>query len=73
MPAGYHVAKTTTNGNWVVWRGFQVDGSPKPAIDSTKEIFRIYPLSQKDSPPQMNIINMSGKYRSTIHRMDYGY
>ena len=73
VPEGYHVAKTTTHGNWVVWRGFQVDGSPKPAIDSTKELFRIYPLSQKDSPPKMNFINMSGKYHNTIHRMDYGY
>ena len=73
VPEGYHVAKTTTHGNWVIWRGFQVDGSPKPAIDATKKLFRMYPLSQKDSPPKMNFINMSGKYHNTIHRMDYGY
>jgi len=73
VPEGYHVAHSNTNGNWVVWRGFQVDGSPKPAIDATKKLFHIYPLSKKDNPPQMNFINVSGKFNNTIHRMDFGY
>ena len=73
IPDGYHVAKSNTYGNWVIWRGFQVDGSTKPAIDATKKLFRMYPLSQKDSPPEMNFVNMSGKFNNTIHRMDYGY
>ncbi len=71
VPEGYHVARTNTYGNWVIWRGFQVDGSPKPAVKTTKKIFRIYPLSQKNSPPEMNFINVSGKFHNTIHRMDY--
>ncbi len=73
IPDGYHVARTSTFGNWIIWRGFQVDGSPKPAIKATKQLFRMYPLSQKDNPPKMNFINMSGKFNNTIHRMDYGY
>jgi hypothetical protein len=73
VPEGYHVARTNTYGNWVIWRGFQVDGSPKPAVDTTKKLFRIYPLSLKDNPPEMNFINMSGKSNNTIHRMDYGF
>ena len=71
VPEGYFVARTNTYGNWVIWRGFQVDRSPKPAVDTTKKIFRIYPLSQKDNPPKMNFINVSGKFNNTIHRMDY--
>lgn len=70
IPEGYHVAKTNTHGHWVIWRGFQKDGSPKPAIDATKVTFKIYPLSQKDNPPAMNFVNMSGKINNTIHRMD---
>lgn len=70
IPEGYHVAKTNTSGHWVIWRGFQKDGSPKPAIDATKATFKIYPLSQKDNPPTMNFVNMSGKISNTIHRMD---
>ena len=60
VPDGYHVARSQTHGNWVAWRGFQVDGSTGPAIDATKEQFRIYPLSQKDNPPKMNFIQ--GRY-----------
>jgi len=73
LPSGYHVARTETFGNWVVWRGFQVNGSTKPAVDATKTKFRIYSLSQKDNPPKMNFINVSGTEHNTIHRMDYGY
>jgi hypothetical protein len=73
IPDGYHLAQTNTYGNWVVWRGFQVNGSTKPAVDTTKKIFRVYPLSKKDNPPKMNFINVSGKFHNTIHRMDYGF
>jgi hypothetical protein len=71
VPDGYFVTRTNTYGNWAIWRGFQVDGSPKPAVETTKKIFRIYPLSQKDNPPKMNFVNVSGKFHNTIHRMDY--
>lgn len=73
IPEGYHVAHSNTHGNWVAWRGFQVNGSTKPAIDATKKYFHIYPLSQKNNPPEMNFINVSGKFHNTIHRMDYGF
>ncbi len=72
VPDGYHVARTNTYGNWVIWRGFQVDGDTAPAVKTTKKIFKIYPLSQKDNPPKMKFVNLSGKFNNTIHRMDYG-
>lgn len=71
VPEGYHVARTNTYGNWVIWRGFQVDGSTKTAVDATKKFFKVYPLSQKDNPPKMNFVNASGKFVNTIHRMDH--
>jgi hypothetical protein len=71
VPEGYHVARTKTYGNWLIWRGFQVDGSPKPAVETTKKTFRVYPLSKKDDPPKMTFVNASGKFVNTIHRMDY--
>ncbi len=73
VPDGYHVARSTTFGNWIIWRGFQVDGSPMPAIDATKKLFRMYPLSKKNNPPKMKFVDLSGKYTNTIHRMDFGY
>jgi hypothetical protein len=73
LPEGYYVAHTSTHGNWVIWRGFQVEGSTKPAVEATKKLFRMYPLSQKDRPPEMTFVNISSKFDNTIHRMDYGY
>ncbi len=70
VPKGYHVARTETYGNWVIWRGFQVEGDPASAVATTKKIFRIYALSQKDNPPKMQFINVSGVPNNTIHRMD---
>jgi hypothetical protein len=71
VPEGYHVVKSSTYGNWVIWRGFQVDGSTKPAVETTKKLVRVYPLSQKDDPPKMNFVDVSGKAFNTIHRMDF--
>jgi len=72
IPNGYFVAHAKTYEHWVIWRGFQKDGSPRPAVEATKSIFKVYPLSQKDNPPPMNFVNVSGKFNNTIHRMDYG-
>jgi len=72
VPDGYFVYPTNTYGHWVIWRGFQVDGDPAPAVETTQKTFRMYPLSQKNNPPEMNFVNVSGKFNSTIHRMDYG-
>jgi len=73
VPKGYHVAKTPTHGNWIIWRGFLKNGSPKTAIKATKKLFRLYPLSKKKNPPKLNFLNVSGKIHNTIHRMDFGY
>ncbi|QEY33284.1 DUF1254 domain-containing protein [Synechococcus sp. RSCCF101] len=70
VPAGYNVARTNTYGNWVLWRGYQDNGTTDKAIQATKERFRIYPLSQKDNPPEMTFKNASGMFMNTIHRMD---
>lgn len=72
IPEGYFTYQANTYEHWVIWRGFQVDGSPKPAVDSTKKTFKVYPLSQKNNPPAMNFVNASGVLNNTIHRMDYG-
>ncbi len=70
VPDGYYVEKSQTYGNWVIWRGAQVDGSTAPAVKATKETLRVYPLAQKDNPPEMTFINVSGKPFNTIHAMD---
>jgi hypothetical protein len=73
VPKGYFVAKTQTKGNWVVWRGFQKDGSPKAAVEATKSKFRAYPLSQRKNSTTPNFVNVSGEEFNTIHRMDFRF
>ncbi|WP_282036539.1 DUF1254 domain-containing protein [Saccharicrinis aurantiacus] len=70
VPDGYFVKQANTYGHWIIWRGFQKDGDPMPAVNATKETFKIYPLSKKNNPPEMNFVNVSGKQFNTIHRMD---
>jgi hypothetical protein len=73
VPEGYHVARTRTYGNWVIWRGFLKDGDPKAAVEATKERFRVYPLADKDNPPKMTFTNVSGVAFNTLHAMDYSF
>jgi hypothetical protein len=73
VPKGYHVARTNTYGNWVIWRGYQKDGSTADAVNNTKKKFRIYPLSKKDNPPKMEYFSGSGKSFNTIHANDYTF
>jgi len=71
-PAGYHVARSNTYGNWVIWRGFQENGSTRPAVQATQKVFRMYPLSNAGNPPAMTFVSVSGIFNNTVHRMDYG-
>lgn len=73
IPEGYHVAHSETYGNWVLWRGFQQNGDPKPAVEETKKLFKIYPLGKRDQAPEMNFVDVSGKPFNTIHTMDFSY
>ena len=42
-------------------RGFQVNGDPKPGVDSIKQQLRIYPLADAAKPPATNFVNVSGQ------------
>ena len=70
---GYFVHTSPTYGNWLVLRGFLVNGDPKPAAESIKQKLKIYPLSQAANPPKTNFINASGKAFNTIHSMDFSF
>ncbi|MCA0189078.1 MAG: DUF1254 domain-containing protein [Proteobacteria bacterium] len=60
VPAGYHVVRPSTYGNWLVFRAFLVDGSTKPGVESVKKHLRIYRLADAANPPPMKFVNASG-------------
>lgn len=73
IPEGYHVAHSATFGNWVIWRGFLVDGDPAPAVRETKEHFRVYPYLGNPDDAAMDFVDVSGRSLNTIHSMDFGF
>jgi len=70
VPKGYHTYQSSTYGNLLLWRGFQVKGDPKPAVENIKANARIYPLAKADNPPKQKFINLSGREHNTIHAND---
>ncbi len=69
----YIVAKSTSYVNWLVLRGFLVDGKPDAASAMWRDGLKIYPLKDKTNPPEMKFINGSGVSFNTVHRNDYGF
>jgi hypothetical protein len=73
IPEGYFVYRSQTYGNFLIWRGFLVEGDPKPGIENFKKHARIYPLSRVNDPPEQKWVNMSGKAFNTIHANDFSF
>lgn len=73
VPEGYFVFRSATFGNVFFWRGFLVNGDPKPAVESTKKFAKVYPLAKANNPPTMKFLNVSGKAFNTIHANDFSF
>ncbi|HED19562.1 MAG TPA: DUF1254 domain-containing protein [Gammaproteobacteria bacterium] len=67
------VSKSASYINWLILRGFLVDGKPDVASRMFREGLKIYPLSKAGNPPKMNFINGSGKFFNSIHANDYHF
>jgi hypothetical protein len=70
---GFHVFQSKTYNNLLIWRGFLVNDSPKPGVESIKQHAKVYPLSAIANPPEQKFINLSGKHFNTIHANDYTF
>ena len=67
------IAQSTSYSNWLILRGFLVDGKPDAAAKMWKEGLKIYPLKDAAKPIQMEFINGSGKVFNTIHANNYEF
>jgi hypothetical protein len=63
----YFVVKSTSYVNWVILRGFLVDGKPDGAVTMFNTGFKIYSLSQAANPPAMKFISGSKIPSNTVH------
>jgi hypothetical protein len=73
VPEGYHVATSPSYVNWLILRGFLVDGEPDTAAAMFTDGLKIYPLADIDDPREMEFISGTGKYFNTIHANDVDF
>jgi hypothetical protein len=72
-PEGYFVVRSKSYGVWNFMRGYVKQGVAE-ARDRVKNNLKVYPLSKKENPPEMEFVNMSGleSYR-TIPPNDFSF
>ena len=70
VPEGYFSVESPTYVNWLPLRGFLVDGKTDAAVDMWTNGLKIYPLSRKDNPPQLEVVNGTGIVMNTVHAND---
>jgi hypothetical protein len=73
IPPGYFVVRPSTYGNWMPFRSFLVDGSPKLGVESVKKHLKIYQLADAANPPAMKFVNVSGVPSNFVAPGDYSF
>ncbi len=73
VPEGYFVVRPSTYGNWVPFRTFLVDGSPKPGVESVKQHLKIYPLADAANPAPVKFADASGIPANFVAPGDYSF
>lgn len=72
VPEGYHVCRSRSYVNWLILRGFLVDGRTDAAVEMFHQL-RIYPLDRAEDPPEMRFASFSGREINTIHANDFHF
>ena len=72
IPEGYFVVKSPTYRVWTFMRGSIANGM-EAAVKNITENLKVYPLTQKDNPPEMEFVSGSGKPLNTIHDNDFHF
>jgi hypothetical protein len=72
-PRGYFIAKSRSYVNWLILRGFLVDGKPDAAARMFRTGLKIYPLSRVTNPPAMHFISGSRQSFNTVHANDFEF
>ena len=70
VPGGMFEARTPSSVNWLILRGFLVDGRPDASAAMFREGLRVYPLAEIENPPEMEFVSISGRAFNTIHAND---
>ncbi len=69
----YFVARSTSHVNWLVLRGFLVDGKPDAATATFESGLKVYPLAAAADPPAMQFTSVCGRAWNTIHPNTFAF
>lgn len=72
-PDGWFVAESPSAVNFLILRGFLVDGKPDAAVAMFTEGVKVYPLSERSDPPAMEWTSASGEEMNTVHANDFTF
>ncbi len=67
------VSKSPSYTNWMILRGFLVNGKPDAASKMFREGVKVYPLAKAKNPPKMHFNNASGKFFNSIHANNFDF
>ena len=73
VPDGYYVVRSRTYGNIMFCRGFMEHGDPRPAAESIRAGFRIYPLTPGPDRPATEFVQMSGTPLTMVFASDASF
>jgi hypothetical protein len=73
IPEGYFVARSSTYGNLIFFRGFALGGEPKKAVEESKAFYRVYTPAEAEYPPAMNFVNIAERHWNTNPNNDTSY
>ncbi len=69
----YFVVRSPSFVNWVILRGFLVDGKPDASAEMFRNGLKVYPLARKTNPPEMRFTSASGVPFNTIHANNFKF
>jgi len=72
IPEGYFVIKSPTYKVFVFMRTSIANGI-ESAVNMVEANLKVYPLSEKDNPKKMELVNTSGLDFNTIHTNDFSF
>ncbi len=67
------IAQSRSYNNWIILRGFLVNGKPDSAAKMWRDGLKIYPLKDAGKAKKMEFISGSGKHFNTIHANNYEF
>lgn len=69
----YYISRSPSTVNWVILRGFLVDGKPDAASKMFREQFKVYSLSKAAKAPAMEFFNGSKLAYNTVHANNFEF